>query len=286
MAKLVHNVQKKQHRERSQPQSRQKWGFLEKKKDYKLRADNYHKKQAQLKIFKEKSKKHNEDEYYHAMTKRHTDKNGVLMTDRGNEVLDNDEVLLLKTQDTNYLNTLRTNELSKIKKSNNNLLNFVESNSKHTIFVNNKEEQTNFNPAEYFNTDEKLINKKENRLRVNQLIGYEENENGSNTEVDGLRKFKSTVNIHADEDEDGELVSESDDDELIDVYEARRKRKQDEKKLKELKLLQKRMEREQKLLSLTNKLELQKNLMKKGEKKKTINKNGKTVFKWKNVRKR
>lgn len=114
MVKLVHNVQKKQHKEGSQTLDRSKYGLLEKKKDYRLRAADYHKKQAALKALKHKAKAYNPDEYYHSMTRKKTDDCGILVTDRGNESLSVAQVKLLKSQDSNYVRTLRLNELQKI----------------------------------------------------------------------------------------------------------------------------------------------------------------------------
>lgn len=167
MAKLVHNVQKKQHRERSQTSDRAKYGLLEKKKDYKLRATDYHKKQSAIKALKAKASNYNPDEYYHAMTARKTDDRGIIVADRGNEALSVQQVKLMKSQDVNYVRTMRLNEKLKIDKSKENL-NF-DSNGKHTVFVDSFEEQKSFKPEEYFQTDKNLVNRRENRLRVSQL---------------------------------------------------------------------------------------------------------------------
>ena len=69
----------RKYRERSQPQKRAKLGLLEKKKDYKERAKNYHAKENALsnKIFvsffldklREKAAAKNPDEFYMKMTK-------------------------------------------------------------------------------------------------------------------------------------------------------------------------------------------------------------------------
>ncbi|CAI5756030.1 unnamed protein product [Candida verbasci] len=245
MTKLVHNIQKKQHRERSQISSRSKYGLLEKKQDYKLRSKDYHKKQAALKALKEKVKSHNPDEYYHGMTRRRTDDKGILISDRGNEVLSVDQVKLLKTQDINYIRTMRMNELKKIEKLQKDKL--FESSGKHTIFVDDTTSQDNFNAVEYFNTDDSLINNRENRIKLDQLYNN-----------------KGIIND-------------------IDVEE---KEKLDLQKLKDYKLLQKRIKKEQELKQVESIMNENLEKMKNGNKKKVLNSNGKVHFKWKNQRKR
>lgn len=59
----------REHRERSQPERRQKWGLLEKHKDYVIRAKNYHSKQDRLKKLREKALNRNPDEFYFKMIK-------------------------------------------------------------------------------------------------------------------------------------------------------------------------------------------------------------------------
>jgi U3 small nucleolar RNA-associated protein 11 len=245
MGKLVHNVQKKQHRERGQVTSRARFGLLEKKKDYKLRSENFHKNQAKLKLLKEKAKAHNDDEFYHAMTNRKTNEDGILIQKREfSENLTNDQVLLMKGQDLNYLNMISSKEAKKIEKGLNTSSLFA-SNGKHTVFVEDKNDFDNFQADQYFQTNKELLKRRENRLRTDQLL---ENE----------------LNI-------------SQDTEFLEDALAYKK--------KELDLLKQRIERERQLVDVKNKLQLQKELMKSGSKKKII-KDGKTVFKWKNQRKK
>lgn len=170
MAKLVHNVQKKQHRERSQIASRARYGLLEKKKDYKLRADDYHQKEAQLKILKEKAKYANEDEYFHAMVNKKTNKDGILLDDSElGETLNHEQIRLLKSQDLNYVNVVTSRESKKVEKSLNNVGVF-KANGSHTVFVDDENQFKNFKAENHFNTTKELINKRENRLKVDQLL--------------------------------------------------------------------------------------------------------------------
>ncbi|KAK6199166.1 small-subunit processome [Scheffersomyces amazonensis] len=245
MTKLTHNIQKKQHRERSQTEKRAKYGLLEKKKDYRLRANDYHKKQAALKALKAKAATYNPDEYYHAMTKKSTDNNGIIISERDNEVLSVNEVKLLKTQDVNYIRTIRLNELSKIKKQKETL--DFKADGKHTVFVDSKQDLNNFDAAEYFKTDSSLLNRRENRLKLDQLQTNKK---------------------------------------LVQSQDILLKEKNDVKKLKQFKLLQQRLKREAELKQIESRMEQTKELMKKGNKKKVVGSNGKVEFKWKNQRKR
>lgn len=65
---------RREHKERSQPAARaRKWSLLEKKKDYKLRARDYHSKQARLAVLRDKAAARNPDEFYHRMARTVTD---------------------------------------------------------------------------------------------------------------------------------------------------------------------------------------------------------------------
>lgn len=109
-------VQRRNHKERSQPADRKRFGLLEKHKDYSLRAKDFNKKKSQLKSLKRKAEDKNEDEFYHGMISRAGPSTwaskgkrwtGTVDGDRGNKALPMDVVRLMKTQDMGYLRTMR-----------------------------------------------------------------------------------------------------------------------------------------------------------------------------------
>lgn len=55
------------HKERAQPKSREKWGLLEKHRDYVERAQSYHRKQRRLKALRQRATFRNPDEFYYKM---------------------------------------------------------------------------------------------------------------------------------------------------------------------------------------------------------------------------
>jgi U3 small nucleolar RNA-associated protein 11 len=104
-------VQRRNHRERAQPQERAKWGLLEKPKDYKLRAADHKVKKRKIKALQQKAVERNEDEFYFAMMNSQG-KGGIKVAKRGTEnsgggkVLSGEVVKLMKTQDMGYLRTM------------------------------------------------------------------------------------------------------------------------------------------------------------------------------------
>ncbi len=99
-------VQRRNHKERAQPIERQKWGLLEKRKDYKLRAADHRLKNAKLKILAQKARDRNPDEFSFKMMSSKVDGEGKKVADRGNKALSLDVVKLLKTQDAGYIRTM------------------------------------------------------------------------------------------------------------------------------------------------------------------------------------
>ncbi|EME44994.1 hypothetical protein DOTSEDRAFT_170109 [Dothistroma septosporum NZE10] len=112
MSSLRNAVQRRNHRERDQPTERKKWGLLEKRKDYKLRAADHKTKQRKIKALQVKASERNEDEFYFGMMSSTTE-NGIRRSKRGEEnsggggkSLDLEVVKLMKTQDQAYLQTM------------------------------------------------------------------------------------------------------------------------------------------------------------------------------------
>ncbi|KAL4939493.1 hypothetical protein BDV06DRAFT_198823 [Aspergillus oleicola] len=110
MSSMRNAVQRRSHRERGQLQGREKWGILEKHKDYSLRAKDYSNKKQKIKRLEEKARDRNPDEFAFGMMSSHSGakgKHGTGMRDSATaQGLSHDAVKLLKTQDAGYLRTV------------------------------------------------------------------------------------------------------------------------------------------------------------------------------------
>jgi U3 small nucleolar RNA-associated protein 11 len=60
-------IPKRKYRERSQLENRKRLGLLEKKQDYKIRSDDFHKKEKRFKKIKEQIRTKNPEEFYFKM---------------------------------------------------------------------------------------------------------------------------------------------------------------------------------------------------------------------------
>lgn len=161
MSSLRNSVQRRNHRERAQPKEREKWGILEKHKDYALRAKDFNEKKKRLRILREKAAARNPDEFSFAMMSTKSD-GGRKIADRGNKALTMDVVKLLKTQDVGYVRTM----LQVVRKERQRLEEEIvledngvkvlkegyEGKGRHTVFVGSEEEQKRFETEEWFGT--------------------------------------------------------------------------------------------------------------------------------------
>ncbi|KAI8099873.1 small-subunit processome [Halteromyces radiatus] len=246
-------VQRRNHKERGQLAGREKLGLLEKKKDYLLRARDYHSKQKRLKALREKALFRNPDEFYFKMINTST-KNGVHIQKR-NEELPHEMVQLLKSQDKNYIKMQRDISKKKMEKLQDSL-HFLDEGeiekpktrrNKHIVFVDTEDQAKSFDVVKHLDTAPELVHRKFNRPRI-----------------DTLKQTSLDTTMTKEE-----------------IKEMKRAR---EMKYKEL---QSRKEREKGLKRAERELEIQKAMNAKGERKKIgVDKLGLPVYKWKADRKR
>ncbi|EMR11186.1 hypothetical protein PNEG_00779 [Pneumocystis murina B123] len=257
MGTLKHSLQRRNHKERSQPVEREKWGLLEKPKDYRLRARDYQSKQHRLKRLREKAAEKNPDEFYFGMMKEKT-KDGIVIVDRGNPVLTEETVRLLKTQDAGYIRMMLNIENKKVKKL------------EQYVYTNNQE-TTNCNAKHYCFVDETNLESQEKKYQKQKKIDY----TGQVQE-----KLSEEPFVHDDSVETySNLVNE---DQAIQISKVTLS--VDPKLIRELTLRKNRIE---KLSILTRQINLQRNLQTKGERKKIgTTSDGIPIYRWKLERKR
>jgi U3 small nucleolar RNA-associated protein 11 len=198
-------VQRRNHKERAQPVEREKWGLLEKRKDYKLRAADHKQKKHKLKLLSQKARDRNPDEFSFKMMSSGVDKQGKKVADRGNVALSQDVVKLLKTQDAGYLRTILQQTRKEREELEQRLI--LEDDEvkalkdgerakqgKHRVYVEDEEEQRSFDPDAWFGRGQDIPEQPQD-LQDDMDDEYDDEENVVGTQ----RKTPSKKQIETEE---------------------------------------------------------------------------------------
>jgi U3 small nucleolar RNA-associated protein 11 len=171
-------IPKRKYRERSQLERRLKTGFLEKKQDYKLRADDFHVKQEKYKKLKEEARLKNPEEFYFKMTNsKVVDGEHIKIKDEKSfEARLGSQNKLLNL--VNFKKSMQEKEKDKLMMDLQLMDHGGNSESTHQIFFDSVDECANFKAEKYFDTDKSLLKNKTNRIKTSQLekIKLEDNE--------------------------------------------------------------------------------------------------------------
>lgn len=161
-------IPRRKYRERGQIERRKRLGFLEKKQDYKIRAEDYHEKEKKYKNLKEAARTRNPDEFYHKMIKaKIIDGEHVQFPDDKNL----EQKLVTNTQFINLVNFKKSQlekEAEKMKVRLQLNKNIFEGGDKsiHTLYYEDEdeflEEQKKEKENEFLNKKRNLDNKEEN----------------------------------------------------------------------------------------------------------------------------
>jgi len=199
MSSLRNAVKRITHKERSQPTNRQHLGILEKKKDYKIRSKDYHRKQDALTSLRRKAAMRNPDEFYFGMKNSevkdgHHRKTEAAKAKLWEKEIGHDTVKIMKSQDLSYVRMQLLKDQKKVERMQAGLQYLGDNPStiegdggddvaetkkgKHTVFVGSREKAQNFDIAEHFGTIPEFAGRSFNRLRKETLLKIGNNADG------------------------------------------------------------------------------------------------------------
>jgi len=156
------------HRERAQPGFRKHLGLLEKKKDYKLRANNFKQKEAKLLQLRKKAEFKNPDEYYMAMANAKLV--GGVHT-KAKEGLTMEEMALCETRDARFIRDRIVREKRKIERLRSSMHIWEGDGTqlnKQIFFIDDDEDEY-MDLATKLDTEPELVDRVYNRPRKGQL---------------------------------------------------------------------------------------------------------------------
>jgi U3 small nucleolar RNA-associated protein 11 len=167
MSSFKKAIPKRKYKERGQPENRKHLGMLEKKRDYKIRAEDSHRKEAEINRLKDLAYNKNPDEFYFSMEKTR------LVGGKHKKEVEEIAPELQKKQKVIEGNLLSMKAKNKAKKHEElqNSLHLIDAPAvnKHIVFVKTEEDMKKFDPSEHFGTVPELIDRKSNRLTKDQL---------------------------------------------------------------------------------------------------------------------
>lgn len=193
MSSLRNAVKRIAHKERSQPTDRKHLGILEKKKDYKQRAIDYHRKEDRIKAMKQKASMKNPDEFYFGMHNSRIE-DGKHQSNDDYRELSPELVKVMKDQDLSYVRMQKQKDIKKAEKlqASLHLLNSdgvdddsVRSKRTHTVFVESRKEAKEFDVADHFETIPAFAGRAFNRLRKSEIEKLAKERIGGNGAEDG-----------------------------------------------------------------------------------------------------
>lgn len=191
MSSLRNAVKRITHKERSQPTNRQHLGLLEKKKDYRIRSKDYHRKEDALATLRKKASERNPDEFYFGMNRtkirdgKHRKLADVAAKEREKDI-GPEAVKLMKSQDLSYVRMQTLKDEKKVERlqaslhylgdnPSTGLDDSIEDSTntrKHVVFVDDNDKAKNFDVAEHFNTLPELAGRTFNRPRKENLLEW------------------------------------------------------------------------------------------------------------------
>lgn len=190
MNSLKKYVPKRKYRERSQPDSRKRKGFLEKKQDYKIRADDYHNKEKKMKNLIEKARAKNPDEFYYQMTssKMKDGENFYVSKEERSETIK--KRIDYQQKYINLVNHKR-NVISRLNDKLENEVPIIDYENKpftHKIFVDSLDLVEKFEPKSFFESD--VVDNVSNRIKTNQIKEFNFKKGMTETEIIENKKEK------------------------------------------------------------------------------------------------
>lgn len=176
MSSLRNAVKRITHKERAQPQARANLGILEKKKDYKVRAIDYHRKENRIKAMRQAAAMRNPDEFYFGMHKAQVHEDGKHRKTREaerkefEEQVGHETVRIMKDQDLGYIRMKKQQDAKKMEKlRESHQLIGAPTKRKHVVFVESVNEVETFDAAEHFETIPEFVPRAHNRLRKDDI---------------------------------------------------------------------------------------------------------------------
>lgn len=105
MSSLKHSIHRRVHLERATPANRLRFGILERRQDYKLRANRYHEKERLFQALREKARTRNPDEFHFNMINSRLNKGRYEKVEKNciNESLSREEKKLMSSQNLSYI---------------------------------------------------------------------------------------------------------------------------------------------------------------------------------------